>query len=225
VKGAVRQRTDCTCTSVQAALLHPVGCGPRSEPLNRAPFHRCAGARTPSRGVSRVHRLRPVNASSRARFRWKALGGLIGRIAALRRAGCHVRRRRRDTFVGRPFCLGFVAHVASVEAFVAGHDGPPDAGVLAGHGHAGLLPADASDELHEPARDRVISFAGANDGCLGALDEESAKVVVAAFGDAPETRPAAAGVLAGNEPQPGTQLVPTLGWAPSCRPMACRSRS
>ena len=54
--------------------------------------------------------------------------------------------------------LRLLADMLSIEALLARHHRPQDAGVLVGHGNAGFLPAHAQHELLQPAAGRVISL-------------------------------------------------------------------
>ena len=90
-----------------------------------------------------------------------------------------------------------------IEPLLARHDRPQDSSILVGHGHAGPLPAYPDAELHQPARDRIVAPVRANDSRLGALYQQCAQVVVSSLGDSTQARRAAAGVLAGHDPQPG----------------------
>ena len=126
------------------------------------------------------------------------------------RAGGQAGRCRRDPLRGGLLGRRLEADVFGVEAFFARHHRPQDAGVLVGHGHAGLLPSHARRQLRQPARGRVVASVGGHHRRLGALDQQRAQVVVAAFGDAPQTGLAAAGVLAWHQAQPGAELVAAL---------------
>jgi hypothetical protein len=57
-----------------------------------------------------------------------------------------------------------------------------------------------------PTRDGVIALVRRPHHRLGALDQQRAQVVVAAFGDASQAGLAAGGVLAGYQTEPGAEL-------------------
>ncbi len=90
---------------------------------------------------------------------------------------------------------------------VACQHGPKDASIFVGHGDDGFLPADALMQVAQPHGDAVAAFGGAEQGGLGALDEQGAQVVIAAFGNAPQAVFATGRILTGNQAEPGSKLA------------------
>ena len=164
-------------------------CGPRYQPLSRAPFS-CRDILRIHVGFIELARCRSdlFNASSISRLARKRSfvsdGG--GRSDGLR---CYRSGRSCSS-----------ADMAGVIAFIFSHDGPKDPGVLVGQCHNGFLPATALAQSLRPLRDGVIVVLASQHDSLGPLYEQGTQVVVATLGDAPQTCFAAAGILSGREP-------------------------
>ena len=127
---------------------------------------------------------------------------------------CQARRQRwrryRGALVQRHLALRLDADMPRVVGRLARHHCPQDAGVLVGHGHASLLPADAIREFHQPPGRGVIAPERAHHRGFGALDQQRPEMVIASLGDAAQAGLDAAGVLAWHQVQPGAELRATL---------------
>ena len=95
--------------------------------------------------------------------------------------------------------------MASVIAFVPGHDGPENPSVLVGECHSGLLPAAALAQSLRPLRDGIVVVLADQHNRLGTLYQQVSQVVAAALGDAAQAGLAAAGILFRRQPQPGAE--------------------
>src|SRR5258705_1909842 len=102
--------------------------------------------------------------------------------------------------------------VRRIELLAFGKHGPQDARVLVGYSDQRLVIAQARLQLDDPARESVAMPMSVEHGRSRALEQQSAQIVAALFGNAPEPLLAAATLLLWNGTKPGSHLtaVPEL---------------
>jgi len=85
--------------------------------------------------------------------------------------------------------------------------GPGQACIPGGNGDHRAPVAAAFGQAAGPAAEAVLFVADAVEDGTGAHDEQTSQVVIAGFGDAPQSGFATAAVLAGCQPDPGCDLT------------------
>ena len=166
-------------------------CGPRYEPLSRAPFT--------SRGINLIHLLSFEFACCRSDL-FKA--SWISRLA--RKVLRKLHRRQLSWRHDLHWCRAG-ADVVSVIPLLSRHNGPQYSRILVGQSDHRFLPASSLTESLNPQKDRILILASKCNR-LGALDEQGTQVNASSLGNTAQGTLTSTRVLLRRQTQPYCEL-------------------